>query len=331
MADTIKSNINLSHPLKLRRSSFLSYIVFEAPEIRIGLEITATVFLFSIATNILQINGAVGLSNSTNLLVWLTCCLTVAGVDQFFLCKPLFTFSKALEKDLEGDHEQALNTLELIKPNSSAYINCTPILYHLTKARFLGNVGRICEAEKELTMARICGAEQEEIYLVRSDILYGNGNFDGANCDLEHATSSLGETSRVLLLKALIALRSRSGAFEAKQMLNKVLSLPNTMHQSGASTHLLALSYLDICNLWTGRAEAGLDGLDLSIKQLLKLIPRLQSLKPIISFLLVERAYYHATHNNKKQAQKDLNQAIKLCRHKAIIRKAKLVESEISS
>ena len=89
-----------------------------------------------------------------------------------------------------------------------------------------------------------------------------------------------------------------------------MLERSNEAHHAGETTHAIATAYIAVCDLWRGKAEEGIENISAYIERLKAGVFYVDRLRPILSNLLLERAYYYATHRDPSNAVLDYNQSL---------------------
>ena len=132
------------------------------------------------------------------------------------------------------------------------------------------------------------------------------------------------------LEEGLLLLEARKDLWSAKRMLKRASEMPEEIHISGERTSILAKAACGATRLWTGEAEDGLVELTMAINRLLPIAGSLDTVRPILAFLLLERSHYLATHKEPDAASRDLRVGLTLCSYPSILKKAAKIQDELS-
>lgn len=325
--------VALVGPEKASFSTLLSKLAFDWPGLRIGLELSVLVFFHAVLLHAALITGLITEANRwVPLLAWFATCVIALFFDQFVLCRPVFIFRRAYHLALSGAWDEALHLLSTISPESPALIHCPPAVYHLRRAEILIEAGMYRTAERELQLAEGCGTSADKLSVLRSRLIrfeMDNG-LSRAQEELKAAVSKNGETAVLCLEEGLLLLEARKDLWSAKRLLKRASEMPEEIHLSGERTSLLARAACAATRLWTGEAEEGLIELSSAINRLMPMAGSLDTIRPILAFLLLERSHYLATHKEPEAAAKDLRVGLTLCSYPSIMKKAETVKEELS-
>ena len=280
---------------------------------RIGLELSFCICLYALFRVAVPWEGLGVTAGVYPLLAWFLSCILVSLFDQIVLCRPVHLFRGSYVFELRGHFDKALELLELVSPDSDVLVPCPKPLYHMRRAEIFTKAGRFQEAESELLQAKVAGIHIEPYYVARSELFRAREDYSQARLQLEQCESLVGKTPNLRLERALTLIEERKDLRDAKLALKEVLSLPNMEHISGESTHNLAGAFLQVTRLWTGEAEEGLLGLNKAIDQLKTSAFYLETLRPTLASLLIERAYYQATHKAPEEAVSDFKRGYVYC------------------
>ncbi len=314
-------------------SILLSRLAFEWPGLRIGMELS---FLVLVHAACLELSVLFGLINETNrwipLFLWFVSCLVALFVDQFIICRPVFIFRRAYHLALSGGWDEALQLLESISPTSGAKIFCPANVYHIRRAEILIEAGMTRIAERELQLAELAGTSPENLSVLKSRLLrfQTDDGLSRAQEELKSTATKTGETAMLCLEEGFMLLEARKDMWSAKRILKRASEMPEEIHLCGERTSLIARAGCAVARLWTGEAEDGLVELSHAINRLLPLAGSLDTVRPILAFLLLERSHYLATHREPEAAAKDLRVGLTLCSYPSILKKAALVREELS-
>ncbi len=311
-------------------SSVLSYLVFQAEHVRIGLEISACVlvsFLFQITLPWTFFGVPM---EWTSFASWICGCMMMVLCDRSLFQRPITVFRKARLLDIEGAYDQALRELESIGPRSSSLVSFPLTRYHLERTRFLTHARRFEDAAIELELAKDAGLGKADYHLSRFLLLKEQENVDSALAELAEARAVYGENAVFLGEEALLLIEEKKDYRAARSLLKKALASLKFTNKDASVLHLIITGYLEIARLWTGEAEEALEGLTETIYQAKSLMLSNRDLRPYVSFLLLERAYYYVTHKAPDEAMSDLTLANRLCAYPRIQRRAKEIVEELN-
>ena len=205
-------------------------------------------------------------------------------------------------------------------------------MYHLRRAEILIEAGMLRSAERELQLAEACGTSQEKLSVLKSRLLRfeEENGLSRAQEELQLAANKNGETALLCLEQGLLLLEARKDLWSAKRILKRASEMPEEIHMSGERTSLLARAACGATRLWTGEAEDGLLELSSAINRLLPIAGSLDTIRPILALLLLERSHYLATHKEPEAAAKDLRIGLTLCSYPSILKKAAIIKEELS-
>lgn len=309
-----------------RLTQFLSYLAFEGPGLRVGIEITLIVFLHGALLNIVPVEEV----GARSLVSWFCACSLVALVDQLLLSRPVYVYRASRRLDVTGAYQEALSLLETIGPKSLARVRCPTYRYHLQRALILGHAERFFEAEEEIRAALEHGLPEWQGHLTRCEIAYTRGNIERAQAELEKAELVLGDRSDIRLYKAFILFFQGEDIREAKRAFQAVFELPFEAHSSGETTWSLAEAFVAVCKLSTGYAEEGIEELSGIIARLRLTVVYGDQLRPLLALLLLERGLYFATHKEPERAIEDLESALPLCGYAYIQARSEEIKEELA-
>lgn len=308
---------------------FGTYLAFRGHGVRVGLELSACILLYSVLSAFLPL-PIEGMSiDAQTLFSWFASCFTIALFDQLVLLRPLRRFRAACELELQGRYDEALKLLETISPTSKSIVTVPKPLYHLRRSLIYTHAERFANAAHELAQAQNCGLNALEYYVGRSELFRYRKEFEAAQGELQMAEYVVGNNPVLCLEEALLRMEQRDMR-GARNALDRVLALPCAAHPNGESTYALGRAYLEATRLWTGEAEEGLVGLTEAITNLRMAADYIEALRPTVASLLCERAYYLVTHKEPVAAEFDAQVALKLCRYPHIQKRTAEVEEEKS-
>ncbi len=337
MSELQDSSERLSLPYQAERFSterssflhFLTYLVFEGHGLRVGLELSFCVVSYLVTSTLVPWQAwGVPLKWST-LISWFGCCFAIVLFDQIVLCHSVHTLRRAYLLSLAGAYEKALVLLEKIGPRGSAWIRMPQPLYHLHRAEMLTNAESFRQAESELQLAQLADVNHEQLALAKSRYQRMRFNFDEAKRELNHAIVLAGETPVLLMETALVLLEEGEDLWKAKSLFRKIMDMPDEPHFLGESTHQLAKAYWNVTRLRTGEAEEGLEELGRSVSRLRSAIVYVDTLRPVLAQILLERAHYYATHREPSAAVMDFRLALLLCSYPNLRSRAEKIKSEL--
>ena len=308
---------------------FLTYLVFEGHGLRVGLELSSCVIAYTIVSLSVPWQAlGIPLKWST-LISWFGCCFLIILFDQAVLCRSVYIFRKSYLLGLSGAYERAIMLLEKIGPASNRLIKLPLGIYHLQRAELFICSESFPQAETELTFAELAGASPEQIHIARSKFYRAKGNFLTASAELQAAEVRCGQTPALLLEQGVLLLEQRSDNWTAKQIFRKVMELPEAPMIAGESSYELGKAFWNVTRLSTGEAEDGLEDLYRSVDRLRSSVPYVDTLRPVLAQILLERAHYFATHREPTGAMIDLKVALTLCTYPTLMRRAEQVKEEL--
>lgn len=306
---------------------FLSYLAFKAHSLRFALELVVCIALFTVFRLALAFSPIE--SGWQPLSAWILACLTVSVMDHVLLIPPYFLLRRAHALDAAAKHEDALSLLEKIGPRSQRFIRYPQTAYHLTRARFLLHAESFSDARGELEFARANGLLLQPYLLTRIEIARAQGDLDQSESEIKSARELLGDHASLAFEEAFQILESRQDWRAAEKLFRRVGELPDVEHSSGMSTKSLARAFVEVCRLWTGRAEEAILSLSKEIEFLVAAYSATDNAHPYLSRLYLERSLYLATHQEPEAARSDLRLSQLLCLHPWAKRFAEKVQEEI--
>ncbi len=310
--------------------SFLSYIVFQAEHIRIGLEITFCIFLYYTFRFAFPWDTLNMPSDWVPLGSWFIACGLLVVCDQVILCKPLRLLRKSRYLDIDGAYDHALSYLEKIGPAAQSLIPFPKKRYHLERVRILTHAERFQDAEEELSQAHGAGLTDAEFHLARSLIYKAKHEVDAALSELQAVQQLWTNNPIVVAEQGLIELYERKDYRAAKAAFKRVVAMPNVHYLEGGSFAQIVTGYLHVTRLWTGEAEEALNDLSQIIAELRVVAQYNREYRPFLAALLLERAYYFATHREPNGALRDMRIARGLCAYPPIKRRLGEINDELS-
>ncbi|OVE80119.1 hypothetical protein BVY02_01300 [bacterium J17] len=323
--ETTKSDVQPRSQL----SEVISFLAFEGHSARVGLAILTCLVLFLLAQALVPWQAIEIPKQWQSLYSWFLACGLAVGIEQKFLAKSLYIYRNTYKMALSGEYENALSHLAQIAPDSAGLVRCPASLYHLRRAEILAQSGNFELAEYELEIAKPAGVKQEQYHLAKAGLYKAKGEVDAAKNELEKLEALIGFVPAISLEKTLLLLEEPRNVWEAKKELDKLLELPDGPHFTGENTSTLANAYRNVTKLWTGHAEEGLDGLNDAIHRIKAAALYVDSLRPILASLCIERAYYLATHKEPDAAVEDLKTSSLLCNFPSQQKRREAVKEEL--
>lgn len=303
---------------------------------RMGLELSFCIIAYSVVSTVLPWEQmGVSLRWST-LFSWFGSCFAVIVFDQVFLCRSAFTLRKSYLLNLGGAYDKALELLDQIGPASNTLIRVPASIFHLFRAEVYMQCQDFANAEAELQMAEIAGAKGEQLYIAKSRFYRAQGDFQQAEQELEQAKKELeqrketrGKSPVVRLEEGFLLFEKKDEVWAAKKTFKEVMEMPEEPHFAGETTYQLARAYWNATRLRAGEAEEGLEGLNRCIERLRSAVYYVDTLRPVLAQLLMERSYYYATHKEPRAAVADLKVGLMFCTYPSIVNKTKEIKDEL--
>ena len=310
----------------------LQRLTFVHPYSRFFLELISAIFLACLCFGLLKSVG-IGIKPQTVApAVLITIGLLTALLDLRLFSKPHKAFSVCKIADLKGKYSKALKALELVGPKSNFFIRLPEKDYCLMKAGILSRSGQLNDALQILNNAKNWFVNPIELSLAKYDCLVSSENYQAASKVLQDIEKSPINTElEITLEKAMLLVKMRSDWFEAKQLFKSILKMPIHQTRYGLDSDVISQIYIEVCNLKTGHAETGLEGLSIWIENLKAMSWMNNSLKSTISQLLLQKAHYLVTHSAPLAAQADAMEALSLCKYPEHLTLAKLLKDELST
>jgi hypothetical protein len=263
------------------------------------------------------------------MISWFSSCALVLLIDQVFLCKSVHILRRAYLLSLSGDNEKSLELLDSIAPSSDSYISLPESIYHLHKAELLSRCSDYLSALREFELAESAGADKEHLAISKSRLAREKDGKEHAQRILDELKEQIGETPGVLIEEGRQLLDTREDLWQAKEIFQRVLKMPNKPHFAGESSHQIALAYLAVCMLGTGQAEQGIQKLSDSISRFQSQTAFVDTLRPLLAELLSYRALYYATHKSPTEGVVDLKVALSLCSYPKLIERIEKAKQEL--
>jgi len=295
-------------------TSFLSNLAFVNHSLRLGLLFSTLVLIHSIVLTIAPWAFFEIDPEWQGLSAWFISCIIVSTFDRFLLSHSVFEYRRSVILTLRGEFDAAIQLLEKISPyTSSKLVHCPPIQFNLQRA-FIGLQAKaLIDAQYCLERARKSGLDKDRHDALLIQIYAAQQDFDAVNALYEESQKRLGENTLVALEYGLIVIRQRNNWKEAKQVMRDTLAKPSLKNFSTLDTQLIAAAFLGVANLWSGRAEEGLEELNFALLDISSWLYGNEAVRPITATLLLERSLYYATHQEPEAAITDLKNALKHC------------------
>lgn len=326
----------LSKPRHSALSELLTYLAFEGHGLRIGLELGSCIVLFAVIENLLhwlQPSPAGSPAMTIHgLVAWFSSCSLVVAFDQFFLCRPVYIYRNAYQLALRGEYERALRLLEFIAPERQLLVRCPATIFHLMRADIYTSSETFAAAENEILRAEKLGAKPDQVAVAKSRLysaLSSTESYTLAIAELDKAEQQHGPSALLAVEKGLLHLESRQDLWMAKRTLKQAGEMEDQPHFSGDYTSNIARAGLEATKLWTGEAEEGLVGLTDCIDRLRSLALHVDTLRPLLSWLLLERSHYLATHSEPEAACLDLRMSMAICKSPRTEKRAVKIREEL--
>lgn len=313
-------------------SGVLTYLAFEGHAVRVGLEVTFSILFFKVLQVFLPWHLTGIPSDWQPIWAWFGACLTAIAIDQAVLCRSVYTFRRAYQVALAGAYESALLILDQIAPSADVLVRCPKRHFHLLRAEILTLSEMFRAAECELQFAYEAGAKGEQVAIARSRIFRAehlDESFNKAQSELDSAQDRFGATAVLELERGMLLLEEHRDLWEAKRRFRKVCEMPDEVHYSGDTTSQIAQASLEATRLWTGEAEEGLNGLNMAIERLRSLASYVDTLRPLLALLHLERSLYLVTHKEPELGCFDLRMGLAICNTPVLRKKADKIQEEL--
>lgn len=306
---------SLSEELQRRGlvSRTLSALAFGNFGVRLGLEITLSVLLYLVLKERLPWSGLKISLEYHPLLSWFAVCAITVVADRILFYRPVCALRDSYRFESQSLFSAALRALESISPYGAGLVACPAWLFHLRRAQIIGLGGNESHAWYELELARASGLDPQNFHLARSEILKQKSDLTEARAEVERGLQACANNAALALEHALLWIYERREWKEARKSLESVSDLPQVIHTSGDNTSHLARAFCQVTRLWTGEAEQGLEQLNSAISELSGAVRLVESIRPVLAQLVLERAYYYATHREPEQAATDVRLGLALC------------------
>lgn len=307
----------------------LVYLAFHGHGLRIGLEISLC-FLLYVSFSLFLPWEAWGVDIKwVALYSWFLACIIVSIFDHVLLFQPVKNFRNALRFELAGMYDRALMVLESIGPSSKHFVRCPLDLYHFRRAEILMNKELFDDAERELSLAQQAGISKDLYLQTMAHVLRAKGDFAGAFEKLTELEKVSGDSSLLALEKGLTIWTQGKNFWDAKKAFEETLTHLDRLHTSGESAHSIARAYIECARLKIGYAEEALPELSHWVERFRQTALYIETLRPIASLLMMERATYLVTHKEPALALRDLQQALDFCCFPKVREKANFISDEL--
>ncbi len=305
-----------------------TYLAFRGHMTRMATEMVAAVGIYLILVKVV-FPPEWSSENSGKLFGWFIGCTLVAAFDQLLLRRSNFLCRRAYLTALNGAYEKALNMLEGASPYGKALVPCPSTIYHALRTDIFTQAEAYAYAERELEIASQAGLPGDLLAVLNIRLLRQRGELNFAMEKIEFAKQNYSQDPTLIIEEGLMNLENLRDPWAARKLFRLAAELPAKPHISGDSTVEIAHSYLEVCRLWTGEAEEGLEGLSRSIDRLRGITPYVDTLRPVLAQLCAERSYYLATHKEPEAAYADLKLAVGLCTNASLRKRATEVQEEL--
>lgn len=295
-------------------ATFLSNLAFTHHGFRLGLMCSALVLLHSllfatIPWEMLQIEAS-----WQAFISWFVACTAIAVLDRLVISNAVFDYRRSFLLMLRGEFDHALQLLERISPyTTSKLIHCPPLLFNLQRAFISLQAGALIEAQYCLERAKDAGLDSSRHDALLMQIFAKQQDMEAVDALYQRTREEDKVSALIDLEYGLILAAQRNNWRESKKAFLDALAKPKEIHFSGLETTTLATAFLAVCHLWTGKAEEGLDELNLSILNISSSLFGNEGMRPITALLLLERSLYYVTHQEPESAIRDLRNGVSLC------------------
>jgi hypothetical protein len=318
------------------RPSVLSYLAFENPSLRLGLELGLCFVLFATIQILNTFSGPPQVAFSghgqgmASLAAWFIACSLIALTDLLLFGPPQRVYRRSVLLSLAGSDREALDSLQAIAPEEAArLVTCPSTLYKVRRAQILMYADKFNEALLAAHAASQSGLPVCEHCLLRIQIFRLKGDFERARLELTRARA-LGVDERLLAFEEGLLLLSKRNDFRSAARSFEAAQRPGAQALwNGEDLSLLAAVFQAAARLWTGHAEENLRALDRLSRRLRMQCSANESLRHLAAWATLEQAFYLATHKAPHEAIEGIRYAYGQCRHPAIKRLALQVEKEL--
>jgi tetratricopeptide (TPR) repeat protein len=261
----------------------LSYLTFQAPGVRLGVELSLCFVLFEFFSAATSEPGKL-------LFIWFGACSLVAALDWFIFFPLIKRLEMARRFSYQGRVEEALLCLTELN-------EALPLPYfHLQRARVYADNSRFIEATQELRLARKV-SPAEECARVELDILRAQGEFEAAATRLKASESP--EQVFELAVTRFEEGHSQKSYGVDRDCLREAARLFEEVGKKAANLQALTELYSQSCSLWLGRAEEAFPKLIRDLRTLPLSTDPCSPLNRHLGRLYLSRAYYALTHGER--------------------------------
>lgn len=312
-------------------ATFLSNLAFTNHGFRLGLMCSGLVLLHSllfvtIPWEFLQIE-----TSWQAFISWFAACTSIALLDRLFISNAVFDYRRSFLLMLRGEFDHALQLLERISPyTTSKLIHCPPLLFNLQRTFISLQAGALIEAQYCLERAKNAGLDASRHDALLMQIFSKQQDMEAVEALYKQLQEENKANALIELEFGLTLAAQRNNWRESKKAFVAALAKPKEVHFSGLETTTLATAFLAVCNLWTGRAEEGLDELSISLLNISSSLFGNEGMRPITALLLLERSLYFVTHQEPDLAIRDLRNGLSLCQFSQHRKLANEVVEELS-
>lgn len=310
--------------------SALSTLAFKHHGARVGMELSFCVLSFSSLKHLAPWSELGVTQQWAPLYSWFAACLLTVALDNFLFGRAHLLYRGVMKLSAAGCYNEALSTLNrLAAIPGNSLLRLPEDMYRIKRSELLSLLGEHEAARRELWMARGCGMSSLEYHLAVSCSYLHEQRLEDARAELGYAEDQLGALPEIELARGRLMLENRASLSEAKAAFRNALAKSALSGNTAATTDAATKGFFAVTQLWTGEAEQGIDGLNDAIAELKAATVFVDSIRPLVAALAMERAYYLATHQQPDAAIQDMNSALTLCSYPAIRKLAERVRDEL--
>jgi hypothetical protein len=271
-----------------RVASFLSYITFSVPSLRLLFEMSFSFIIFEVVVQIAVFQGQTPTA-AEMIALWIASCFFIASLDAAIFLPAIKIYNMAYKFSRSEKYVSALKAIELLDPAQGRLVHLPKELFHLEKAKFLADLDNFDEARAEIE--KVITKMTQEIKDLAAEIMKAQQNFG----DIE--TLELDEVNRAIA--KVDEAFSGSGSGINRELLREARGAFSKAKMGHHPDWRLAELYFHATNLFLGAAED-------SFPNLLRNLRPLESASSHYGKLYLIRAFYASTHNEKELARADM-------------------------
>jgi hypothetical protein len=305
----------------------LRYLAFDAHMTRVLIEIAAGSLLAFIIMLTLTSTALVEGQTGSALISALIGFVTVGYIDYLVFGSSHRIIRRVRTLQYQGKYVEAVAALQEIAPDKEG-LTLSKVQYANLRSQILAESGYYRQAVKSWNSIK--GLVDETRFVLTQFRL---ACISGQTLDADRKYSELKACSNpgcgIKLEQVLMRFNRRTCSQTDRDYLQQVITKRIHHDLYGYSVSLLADAYFQVTRLWSGYAEEALKELSWRIDDLSLSVYSKPHLRTSLAELLLERAFYQATHREPESAIADAKIALELCRTRKVNSLLKEVNEEL--